>query len=145
MVDIIVLSEPQNHRCCYCGHEMIRYQHVDGETMPRNAATRDHLEPRVYGGKTSYENMIAACLLCNNLRGELEAIAFFNLQQKWFKRDESLRKRWHSVSHEELIEFKVQCITVHVRQLNGLGRRSLEHAFRHLQFIRRWHRYPPRV
>ncbi len=145
MVDIIALSEPQNHRCCYCGHAMIRHKHIDGAPMPRNAATKDHLEPRFYGGVTTTENLIAACYQCNSLRGELEALAFFNLQQKWFKRDESLRPRWHSASREELVEFKIQCQSVHVRQLNGLGRRSLEHAFRHLQFVRRWHRYPLRV
>ena len=145
MVDILALSEPQNHRCCYCGHEMIRHQHISGVPTPRNAATKDHLEPRTYGGETKKDNLIAACCQCNGLRGELEAMAFFNLMQKWFKRDPTLHERWHQVDLGELREFKMQCLTVHVRQLNGLGRHSVEMAFRHFHFVSQWRQRPLRV
>lgn len=145
MVDIIALSEPQNHRCCYCGHEMIRHQHIEGKPIPRNAATKDHLEPRYYGGKTIPENMVAACCQCNNLRGEVDAMTYFNLVQKWFKRDKTLWSRWHTISRAEMAEFKIQCITAYAKQLNGQGRHSLESAFRHFDLMTRYHRYPPRV
>jgi len=135
---IYALSEPQNHRCCYCGHHMIRHQHISGLPTPRNAITKDHFEPRMYGGETVEENLIAACCQCNNLRGEMDAFAFFNLMQKWFKRDPSLRVRWHLISREELGELKIQCQSVHARQLHGLGRNSIEFAFRHFHFVRQW-------
>lgn len=102
---IHIISESQNHRCCYCGHKMIRHQHINGVPTPRNALTKDHLEPRTYGGPTQIENIIAACCQCNNLRGEMEAIAFYNLTQKWFRRNKKLWDRWHLVSREELFIF----------------------------------------
>jgi len=134
---IYKLSEPQNHRCCYCGHEMIRHQHVPGKGTPRNAMTKDHFDPRVYGGPTTLENMIAACFQCNNLRGEMEAIAFFNLQQKWFRKDPNLRESWHQISFEELWLLKIKCLQVHERQLKGMAYRHKEHAFRHISFVTR--------
>lgn len=146
MVDIIALSARQNHRCCYCGHEMVRHSHINRQPTPRNAITKDHVEPRTYGGETTWWNLVAACCQCNQLRGEMEATAFYNLMQKWFKRDPTLRSRWHQIDRDELIEFKIQCLTVHARQLRGLGRNNIEYAFRHFDFvIRRYHRYPIRA
>lgn len=135
MVDIIRLSEPQNHRCCYCSHIMIRHVHIDGLPTPRDAMTKDHYEARTYGGVTTYENMVAACCQCNNLRGEMEAEAFYNLMQKWFKRDDTLHARWHTLSREELYELKQQCLSTHERQLSGLARHYVEFAFRLIQFM----------
>lgn len=39
------------HRCAYCG---------------RSAATIDHVQPRSRGGRDTWENLVAACLKCNN-------------------------------------------------------------------------------
>ena len=129
------LSERQNHRCCYCGHVMIYHVHYDGTPTPRNAATKDHFEPRTYGGATNFQNLIVACYQCNHLRGEMEAVAFFNLIQKWFKRDVTLRERWHHVKREELYAFGLHCYDVHKRQLRGRAKRYIEYAFRHYVFI----------
>jgi hypothetical protein len=131
---ILRIAEAQNHRCCYCGHRMIRHTHYNGVPTPRDALIKDHLEPRTYGGPTEINNIIAACCQCNNLRGEMEALAFHNLMQKWFKRDATLRGRWHMVTREELYTLKLQCIKVHERQLNGLARKYIEYAFRHVIF-----------
>lgn len=119
---------------------MIRHQYVEGVPLPRNAATKDHVEPRTYEGETSWWNMVAACSQCNNLRGEIEAEAFFNLMQKWFKRDSTLRARWHTIDRAELAELKRECMSVHVRQLRGLGKRHIEFAFRHFDFVNKWQR-----
>ena len=43
------------HRCGYCGS---------------SANTIDHILPRSRGGKDSWENLIACCLKCNNLKGD---------------------------------------------------------------------------
>lgn len=43
------------HRCAYCG---------------KSATTIDHVQPRSRGGKDSWENLVACCLRCNNLKGD---------------------------------------------------------------------------
>ena len=43
------------HRCAYCG---------------RAASTIDHVQPRSRGGADSWENLVAACLRCNNLKSD---------------------------------------------------------------------------
>jgi 5-methylcytosine-specific restriction endonuclease McrA len=43
------------HRCAYCG---------------KGADTIDHVMPRSRGGADSWENLVACCLRCNNLKGD---------------------------------------------------------------------------
>ncbi|QEV99394.1 HNH endonuclease [Microbacterium caowuchunii] len=43
------------HRCAYCGGA---------------ASTIDHVLPRSRGGKDTWENLVACCLRCNNLKGD---------------------------------------------------------------------------
>lgn len=43
------------HRCAYCG---------------KGATTIDHVLPRSRGGADSWENLVACCLRCNNLKGD---------------------------------------------------------------------------
>lgn len=43
------------HRCGYCGN---------------SANTIDHVFPRSRGGRDSWENLVACCLKCNNLKGD---------------------------------------------------------------------------
>lgn len=45
-------------RCQYCG-----------ERVPRHAATYDHVVPRSRGGTTRWENIVIACMPCNQLKG----------------------------------------------------------------------------
>jgi 5-methylcytosine-specific restriction endonuclease McrA len=44
------------HRCQYCG-----------ETS--GPMTVDHITPKIYGGRDSWENLVCACIKCNNLKG----------------------------------------------------------------------------
>jgi 5-methylcytosine-specific restriction endonuclease McrA len=44
------------HRCQYCG----KYAH---------ALTVDHVIPKHYGGKHSWDNLVCACIRCNNRKG----------------------------------------------------------------------------
>ncbi|GAA4350341.1 HNH endonuclease [Microbacterium rhizosphaerae] len=44
-----------SHRCAYCG---------------KAAATIDHVLPRSRGGADSWENLVACCLRCNNVKGD---------------------------------------------------------------------------
>jgi 5-methylcytosine-specific restriction endonuclease McrA len=43
------------HRCAYCA---------------KPAATIDHVIPRSRGGQDSWENLVACCLRCNNIKGD---------------------------------------------------------------------------
>ena len=43
------------HRCAYCG---------------KAASTIDHVQPRSRGGKNTWENLVACCLRCNNVKGD---------------------------------------------------------------------------
>lgn len=43
------------HRCAYCG---------------RSANTIDHVQPRSRGGRDTWENLVAACLKCNNKKSD---------------------------------------------------------------------------
>ena len=43
------------HRCAYCGG---------------HAGTVDHVLPRSRGGRDSWENLVACCVRCNNLKGD---------------------------------------------------------------------------
>ena len=45
------------HRCQYCGTR-------------RGAMTVDHVIPKTMGGKDSWDNLVCACLHCNNLKGD---------------------------------------------------------------------------
>jgi 5-methylcytosine-specific restriction endonuclease McrA len=55
------LSEAQNHRCCYCG---IRF----GKSY-YTRCTIEHYQARSHGGRTTFENTVAACCKCNQSRG----------------------------------------------------------------------------
>jgi 5-methylcytosine-specific restriction endonuclease McrA len=44
------------HQCQYCGRKNI-------------PLTVDHVIPKVRGGNDTWENLVAACILCNNKKG----------------------------------------------------------------------------
>ena len=45
-------------QCKYCG-----------ERLPMSQLTRDHVIPRIQGGKTNWTNIVTACYECNNRKG----------------------------------------------------------------------------
>jgi 5-methylcytosine-specific restriction endonuclease McrA len=45
------------HRCQYCGQS-------------RTAMTVDHVVPKNHGGQDSWENLVCACIRCNNKKGD---------------------------------------------------------------------------
>jgi 5-methylcytosine-specific restriction endonuclease McrA len=46
------------HRCAYCG---------------KSATTIDHVLPKSRGGADSWDNLVACCLRCNNVKGDRTA------------------------------------------------------------------------
>jgi 5-methylcytosine-specific restriction endonuclease McrA len=49
-------------RCQYCGQK-----------FESNELTFDHLIPRSKGGRTTWENVLTACLKCNGIKGDKDA------------------------------------------------------------------------
>ena len=47
-----------NGRCQYCS-----------QRVPRHEATYDHVVPRAQGGRTQWENIVIACVSCNQAKG----------------------------------------------------------------------------
>ncbi len=64
----------------------------------------------------------------------MEAEAFYNLMQKWFKKNPYLWIRWHTISRDELYDLKLHCLQVHERQLRGKAKRYIAFAYRHFEF-----------
>lgn len=63
---LIVLSERQNHKCCYCGISTT----IDEQNREQdNAATIEHVKPKSKGGPDAMDNCVMACRKCNNERG----------------------------------------------------------------------------
>ena len=48
------------HRCCYCGKK-----------FPPSELNLDHIIPRSRGGKTTWNNIVTACISCNLRKGNL--------------------------------------------------------------------------
>jgi 5-methylcytosine-specific restriction endonuclease McrA len=76
---LALLSEQQNHRCCYCGiRAEILNRRSQGHTVPpRWHATIEHIVSLAAGGSNAWENLAMACYWCNNLRGLRDALAFY--------------------------------------------------------------------
>jgi 5-methylcytosine-specific restriction endonuclease McrA len=53
------LLRRDEHRCQYCG-----------QRPPHSQLTVDHVVPRARGGRTSWENCVAACARCNARKGD---------------------------------------------------------------------------
>jgi hypothetical protein len=134
MRPIEYIAARQEYRCTYCQHPMQWHIHRDGIATPRNAITKDHITPRVYGGPTFSDNLVAACCQCNNLRGEIDATTFRNLIAKWFKREPELWRKWHDIDHATFAMLKQRCLIVYEAQLRGQGKKHRDLAFRHYEF-----------
>lgn len=52
-----------NYICQYCGDD-----------VTRSSATLDHVLPASHGGKTTFENTVCACMLCNASKGNNKKI-----------------------------------------------------------------------
>lgn len=65
------LCESQNHRCAYCGIK------CEGEHVDDDAPTIDEVIPRCIGGRQTWDNQVLACRRCNNGRGAIDAMVYF--------------------------------------------------------------------
>jgi len=60
------LMESQGNRCCYCG---LRWNQPWYHPHEQDAPSIEHFIPRFWGGKTNYDNCVAACRFCNTNYG----------------------------------------------------------------------------
>jgi 5-methylcytosine-specific restriction endonuclease McrA len=63
----------QQNKCYWCGREML-----DPELQHGHSATIEHIVPRSAGGRSSFDNLVAACRQCNNRRGSRPAEDFMS-------------------------------------------------------------------
>ena len=66
-----LLSEAQNHKCCYCGIKMTEQRDY------KNSSTIDHVIPKSKGGPNCVDNYVIACELCNGQRGVTPADQYY--------------------------------------------------------------------
>lgn len=71
------LAESQNWRCAYCSGLM----DMDGTRL--DGATIEHIVPRIHGGARDPENLVAACLACNNARSGFYSARIFYKVRRW--------------------------------------------------------------
>ena len=60
--------DEQGGLCFYCGRVLVMTR-PGRDRQPRNAATADHLIPLYFGGLTIRANIVAACVRCNERKG----------------------------------------------------------------------------
>lgn len=68
------LIQHQNGLCYYCRRRMT----PPGTKEPRSA-TLEHLAPKSLGGLRGNTNLVAACLTCNQAKGDLTPEQFFEV------------------------------------------------------------------
>lgn len=70
------LVEAHGRRCVYCG-VVVQYTRLrKGKRQPSNKATVDHVIPRSKGGTWARENLVLACLKCNNEKADMDRDEF---------------------------------------------------------------------
>lgn len=62
-----LLSEEQNHHCCYCGCEMTEPPTDTSLSRPTDISI-EHIIPISHQGPHDWENTAACCFACNNSR-----------------------------------------------------------------------------
>ena len=61
----------QKNKCCYCEVTMTSHN-----SKLKTHCTAEHVIPQSLGGTDDFHNIVAACLECNGLRGNLEIPVF---------------------------------------------------------------------
>lgn len=80
-----MLSEAQNHRCCWCGIKVTELRNRS------DSATIEHVVPKSHGGADHTDNFAIACHSCNGNRG-VRSVEDFMLQKQSAKDKASLRR-----------------------------------------------------
>jgi len=73
-IDIHKLAMAHGGKCFYCQCD-VRMSNTAKRKRHNARATKDHVLPRCFGGKTR-GNVVLACFRCNQLRGTINAKVF---------------------------------------------------------------------
>ena len=76
-----ILKEWKN-KCAYCGADLGR------------SATLDHVHPKIRGGHTHQQNLVACCFGCNINKSARDWLAWFREQDFWEPHREDAIVRW---------------------------------------------------
>lgn len=96
-----ILFNRQKGECHWCGQAMTRDTvNYDGVPPDHTMCTIDHIVPRSMGGSNRWENIVAACWLCNNLRSSTDPVTTVEILPnrrrkylaKWEKEKEKEKK-----------------------------------------------------
>ncbi|RWC60484.1 MAG: HNH endonuclease [Mesorhizobium sp.] len=100
----------QNWRCFYCDFPMWdgdprlmaeRY-HLPVGLLNRLRCTAEHLKPRTNGGRESLDNIVAACVFCNQTRHKMrDVLSPVAYQQRVRRRVEA--RKWHPLECHPLL------------------------------------------
>jgi hypothetical protein len=135
MVNIILLSGKQNHRCYYCSNSMIYHDFMSRGPHPPNAMTRDHVIPKSYGGPGLAYNIVIACRQCNGLRGNIHADIFYRLILTWYDRDPNFLYTWHQLDKYDLWRYKMEVLFYQNLHLRSRRRKNSIDFHRYQKFI----------
>lgn len=98
------LSEQQNHHCCYCGRLTWVFTEDRLPWMSkRHLATADHFIPCAEGGSHGLANLVMACERCNNLRGCIDAMVFWEAMQDPKKLRQLIAERSRQIQRNKLV------------------------------------------
>lgn len=111
------LISEQRHRCCYCLCEVTMSK---SKRNHNSYATIDHVvtvshSKRIKVPYNTYQNMVVACKLCNNLRGCIDAYVFHDLQL-WKPENANMRRQM-----QQLAAFKSTGLVTHLKKVNFCG------------------------
>lgn len=96
---LIRLAERQNNRCVYCRFPVYHPKDRAVDYRGHNRMTLEHVIPISRGGCDCEANLIVACKLCNNLRGNLSARLFARFIQHHLKGEPVWK--WHRIKSFE--------------------------------------------
>lgn len=77
-------------KCYYCGKVMTRHPWVKGVVENFDQRTKDHIVPKILGGKGKHNNTVICCFQCNVEKGmlsqqEFRAVLAFRQNKLWIK------------------------------------------------------------
>lgn len=99
------IAAEQGNKCHYCGERMIKGRpdtaRKKGMSRLNRIATLEHITPTCNGGQKIRSNLVVACHLCNNLRGQMDYDKFRAIMKSpYFLKHVYLSKRNHSFMQE---------------------------------------------
>ena len=107
-----ILSEQQNHRCCYCG---TRFSDI---LQSPASASIEHVIRLCDSGTRTWENEVAACRWCNSSRGDIPADVFYQ-QVEWVRLRQVERRRKGGRRHGRQNRFRLKTWRMSAVRLAG--------------------------